>query len=437
MTSKFWYLTGESFKKKTKSKWFLIANIILLVALIAIVNIDKIITYFGGDFDDTKEIIVVDETGYSYGVFENQIKNINTILDMDYKVELTTSEEQIETLKKDIQDTDKIIVVLTQDETEYLKASVITDSFIDTAFYQYLYQALSNTKTTLSLSMSSINMEDFQKVTSAIQVDRVILNEDETSEEEMMTTIMGGVFPTMILPFFILVIFLVQMIGMEINEEKSSRSMEIIISNVSPKTHFFSKVVAGNAFVLLQGFLLILYALIAYLIRNMVGGAGLTGEIGTYINDIVGTLSSTGIMNQLVYIIPLTLILMVLSFITYSLVAGILASMTVSMEDFQQIQTPIMFICLIGYYLAIMSGMFHGSTFIRILSYVPFLSSLLSPALLITNQIHIIDVLISIVILIIFNFGLVKFGLKIYKVGILNYSTEKMWSKILKAAKEK
>ena len=94
-----------------------------------------------------------------------------------------------------------------------------------------------------------------------------------------------------------------------------------------------------------------------------------------------------------------------------------------------------MMISLLGYYLSIMAGMFEGSILIRVLSYIPFLSCLLSPALLVIGQIGIIDVLISIIILIVFNFILVKYGLKIYKIGILNYSTDKMWKKIFKAAR--
>ena len=46
----------------------------------------------------------------------------------------------------------------------------------------------------------------------------------------------------------------------KLNEEKTNKSMEIIISNVSPRIHFLSKVVAANAFVLIQGFLIIIFA---------------------------------------------------------------------------------------------------------------------------------------------------------------------------------
>lgn len=434
--NKFWFLTGTNLKKKLKSKWFLVINIILLVAIVGIINMDSIIKAFGGDFNKTSEIIVLDQTELSYPIFEKNLQYFNDTLGTEYTFDIQKADKSRQEIEEEIKDTDTVMILLEDDETSYIKASIISDSYIDTIYYQLLYQALSSTKTEVAFSLTNIDSEELQKLTSDISVDRILLSEDKNTEEENMEMIMGTVFPTVILPFFILVIFLVQMIGAEINEEKQTRSMEVIISNVSPKAHFFSKVLASNAFVLLQGALLILYAIIALVIRNYLNvesASSITSEISNVWNSLV----TSGFADKLTYIIPLTLILMILSFLTYSLVAGILASMTVSMEDYQQIQTPIMMICLAGYYLAIMAGMFEGSTFIRILSYVPFLSCLLSPALLMIGQIGIIDVIISIIVLVVFNFVLVRYGLKVYKIGILNYSTDKMWKKILKAVKSK
>lgn len=438
MMNKFWFLTGTSLKKKLKSKWFLVVNIILLTVIVGIMNIDSIIKAFGGDFNDVNEIVVLDKTGYSYSIFERNLNSYNETLDMDYKFELKNTTNLQEELEEEIKDSEKVLVVLEESEDSYIKASIISDSYIDTIYYQLLFQALSNTKSEIALSLTDIDQEELQKLTSAITVDRILLSDDKNTEEENMEMVMGTVFPTVILPFFILVVYLVQMIGAEINEEKQTRSMEVIISNVSPKTHFFSKIIASNAFVLLQGTLLILYAVVALLIRNSLSvDVGSASSITSEISNIWNSLVTSGFADKLTYIIPLTLILMILSFLTYSLVAGILASMTVSMEDFQQIQTPIMLICLAGYYLAIMAGMFDGSILIRILSYIPFLSCLLSPALLVIGQIGIIDVIISIIILCLSSFLLVRHGLKIYKIGILNYSTDKMWSKLFEAVKSK
>ncbi|MBD9105204.1 ABC transporter permease [bacterium] len=436
MMNKFWFLTQSSFLKKIKSKWFLIVNILLLVVIVGIVNVDSIIKAFGGDFNDTNEIVVLDKTDMSYDLFEKNLKSYNETLDMRYTFDISKTIKTEEEIKKEIKDTDKVLIVLENSDTSYLKASIISDSYIDTMYYQLLYQALSTTKTEVAFSLTDTNKDELLKLTSNISVDRILLSDDKNTEEENMEMIMGTVFPTVILPFFILVVFLVQMIGAEINEEKQTRSMEVIISNVSPKAHFFSKVVASNGFVLLQGLLLILYGILALVIRNYTGISS-ASSITSQISDVWNSLVASGFVDKLTYIIPLTLILMVLSFLTYSLVAGILASMTVSMEDYQQIQAPIMMICLAGYYLAIMAGMFQGSTLIRILSYVPFLSCLLSPALLVIGQIGIFDVVISIIILCIFNYILIRYGLRIYKIGILNYSTDKMWSKLLKAVRSK
>ena len=141
------------------------------------------------------------------------------------------------------------------------------------------------------------------------------------------------------------------------------------------------------------------------------------------------------IASSLAYIIPLALILMILTFIAYALLAGILASMTTNIEDFQQMQMPIVIISLIGYYLAMMAGMFEGSIFIKILSFVPFISAILAPSLLVLGQIGIIEIIIAIILLIITICALLKYGMRIYKVGILNYSSKNLWKKMFKALK--
>ena len=45
MESKFRFLTKYSLKKKLKNKWFLAANIIVAVIVIALINIDSIVNF--------------------------------------------------------------------------------------------------------------------------------------------------------------------------------------------------------------------------------------------------------------------------------------------------------------------------------------------------------------------------------------------------------
>ena len=442
MRSKLNYLTSVSLKRKIKTKWFLIANILLAIIIVGAINIDSIISFFGGDFDKKQEIYVIDNTSISYDIFNQQMKNISNSIkenkeEFNYKIEKYN--KSIKDAKIMLENDDKknnaLIVVFNPSKENVIDVELISKEYIDIIDTQTITGAINNTKVALAILNSNISAEEINEIYSPIEIKRTFLDDEMTSEDESMEMIVTTVFPVIILPFFMLTIFLVQMIGAEVNDEKTTRGMEIIISNVSPKTHFFSKIIAGNLFVILQGILLVIFSGLGLFIRKLIGGSDIVGGLGDEVGGILSKLINSSFGEQLIYIIPLTLILMLLTFLAYSLLAGVLASMTTNIEDFQQLQTPIMIISLIGYYLAMMAGVFKGALFIKILSFVPFISAILSPSLLVLGQIGILEISISIIITIITIWLLIKYGLKIYKVGILNYSSNGLWKKMFKALK--
>ena len=421
MTRKFFYLVKLSFNKKLKSKWFIAVNIILALSLFALFNLNSIITFFGGEFDKPLKVLVYDKTNISYPYLKNNIDSLTNELEDKKIVVKSVSNEN-----KKIKD-DEILISLNLDDN-LLKAKVISDKKIDSSVYQVIYQGLNVTKQQVLMERLNLDTNTLALLSTSIDIDRVVLS-DKKSQDENMSLVMSTVFPSLILPFFMLIIFLVQMVGGEICEEKTTKSMEIIISNVSPKVHLLAKIVANNLFVLLQALLLFIYGLIAFFISSRNGSLNIPSEI----TSIWDSLSASGLINDIVSLLPFLLVLIILSFLAYSLLAGILASMTTNIEDFQQLQTPIVFILLAGYCLAIMAGMFQGSIFLKIAGYIPLISCLLAPTLYIMAEISILDILIAIILLIRLLYLLIRYGMKIYKVGILNYSNEKVWSKFIKA----
>lgn len=451
--NKFWFLVGMSLKRKVKTKWFLWANILLFVAIACAFNIDHIIEAFGGDFNQKETIYVIDKTGMgTYDIFKQQLEVTNTTLqtedqqtvlqkeqsnkqeESDYIVkEFTKSEKEAKKLAK--KDKHNYVIVFENDSEQIVKTTLISKDYLGTTDSQVINQAVNSTKMAVAIANSNIPVSTLEKIYSQAEIERVILTKDKTPQAEGTSIIMSTVFPMVILPFFMLTLFLVQMIGAEVNDEKTTRGMEIIISNVSPKQHFFSKMIAGNAFILIQGALLVVYAIVGVVLRLLLGGGNPLGGMGSSFTGIIDALKVSGVLDKLVYIVPLTLILMIVTFIAYSLLAGILASMTTNIEDFQQLQTPIMIISLVGYYLAILANVFGGSIFIKILGFIPFISAILAPSLLVIGQFGILEVIIAIILVILTNFLLIHYGLRIYKVGILNYSSEGLWKKMLKALK--
>ena len=421
MTRKFFYLVKLSFNKKLKSKWFIAVNIILALSLFALFNLNSIITFFGGEFDKPLKILVYDKTNISYPYLKNNIDSLTSELE-DKKIVVNSINKE----KKKLKD-DEILISLNLTDN-LLKAKVTSNKKIDSSVYQVIYQGLNTTKQQVLIEKLNLDINTLALLSTNIDIKREVLS-DKNNQDENMSLLMSTVFPSLILPFFMLIVFLVQMVGGEICEEKTTKSMEIIISNVSPKVHLLAKIIANNLFVLLQALLLFIYGLIAFFISSRNGSLNIPSEI----TSIWDSLSASGLINDIVSLLPMLLVLIILSFLAYSLLAGILASMTTNIEDFQQLQTPIVFILLAGYYLAIMAGMFQGSIFLKIAGYIPLISCLLAPTLYIMGEISILDILIAIILLIGLLYLLIRYGMKIYKVGILNYSNEKVWSKFIKA----
>lgn len=435
MKNKLLFLTKMSIKKKIATKWFLIANIIMAVLIVGLVNIDSIIKTFGGDFNAENQLLVIDNSNY-FEDFKASYENSSSIMNEYTNVKITKYNDTIDNAKKEITDDNTLLLVLNKDDTNYLSASIYSKSGIDAIKMTIINTALNTLKSNIALKEYNITEDMLADINKSVAIDKIVLEENDNSLDGELIT--GVIFPIIILPFFFLTVFLIQMIGNEINEEKSTKSMEIIISNVSPQVHLASKVISANVFVLTQGILILLYGTLGVLIRILLTGSmnfnnSQAGEIGSLVN----TITSSGVIDKLTGVLPFALILMILTFIGYSLLSGILSSMTTNSEDYQQLQTPMVIVLLSSFYLSMMSSLFKGSVFIKVMSYVPFISSLLAPTLYALGEITIIDLSIAIILMVLTLYILFKYGLRIYKAGILNYSQDHLWQRMLKAVKER
>lgn len=427
--NKLGFLTKYSLGKKIKSKWFIVVNIIILLVISALINMDSIIKLFGGDFNNNEEILIIDNIGV-IDTFKNVYEINNKYLKSETKYSIEEYKEGYDSAIEEIKDTDKILIVIDKDETNYITSKLITNSSMDTITYTIISNTLDSVKREEVLKSYNITNEMYEKIESKVEVERIILDSENT-DDNMLTNLVVTIIT---MPFFFLTVYLVQMIGAEINEEKSTKSMEIIISNVSAKTHFISKIISSNVFVLIQGALLLIYCIIGIIIRYFINGS-IINSLPVELTTLGSTLSSSGIMDNIKIALPLMLLLLIITLFAYSIVSGVLASVTTNMEDYQQIQTPIVLILLAGFYLSSLASIFKGSIFIKVASYLPFISSLLAPTMYTLGEFSLFDMLISILLMVVTILLLMKYGFRIYKVGILNYSDNNLWKKIFKSMK--
>ena len=437
MKNKLKLLIKDGLNKKINTKWFKVVNIILLVVIVGLINIDNIIKFFGGNFDDPIVIYVIDNTNKYYEAIKSGYDNID-LSALGSESEIKLADKSLDELKEEmVNDESNDIILVINSNNGKVVADVISYNYVDAVTLQVLNSTLSSVKTNIALMESSLTEEELASIYEPVEINRSYLSDNLDENNELMSYIGNFIIPMFIIPFFLLIIMVTQMIGAEINEEKSSKSMEIIITSVPARLHFISKIITANIYAILQSLLFVLYFGVGLLIRRLVTGSSLISSLDSQIGNVVNQFIQSGTLDNLLKCLPVTIIMILLSFVAYSLIAGILASMTTNQEDFQQLQSPMMMIIMAGYFLAILASTYEKSTFITTVSVIPFISCILSPVLLMMGQIGIVHVLISILLLILTLYLLIKYGLRVYKVGILNYSSSNLWKKILEGIKSK
>ena len=438
------FLIKESLKKKLKSKWFMGINIFVLIMILITININNIISLFGGNFEEQYTVYIRDELNV-YDEFCKEFNNNNLYFRDNYKLE-NRSTYTIDELKQEASNKQNIIVInILYDTENYMSAETYSTKEISPVINNNIQSSLNKVRYKIALDNSSIDQEELNYINKAVSLKANILSSNKNTKsaeevkqeekEQTQKSVMGAiVVVAFILPFFFLIVTLVQMIGAEINEEKTNKSMEIIISNVKAEDHLISKIVSCTTFTIIQIVLIIIYFLIANFIKGLF--PSVTTGTASVLTEAIKDIITPDVLSPIYKIIPLLIIFFIFTFITYAVIAGVLASITTSIDDFQQLQTPLMLIISLGFYLSIMAVIFDGSTFIKIMSYIPLISFLLSPSLYMLGQISIVSLIISIIIQIIFSFIVYKYGLRIYKEGILNYSGTNLWRKMFHSLKK-
>ena len=428
-----------SLKKKIKSKWFLGINIFIFLIMLLTINVNTIINMFGGDYKEEKVIEVIDNLNI-YDELSKHIKESSKYSATPIRVELYSGSK--DELIKNVKDNKNNIGLVIEDDYEnYIKASIYSNDRVSSAITNPISGALNNIRYEIAMNRLGLSDDIISKLNAGVNIDTIMVIEqsesNNTSKKNNSNNSIVGVVAVIIftMPFFFIITTLVQMIGAEINEEKSTKAMEVIIGNVSPKNHLIAKIISCTTFTILQILLLIIYVFIGITIRNKTG-VQIDTEANRLMNEVIKSMIDPKIVELMIKIIPLLIIFLIFTLITYALLAGVLASMTTNIDDFQQLQTPIMLTISIGFYLSILASIFEGAKLIKFMSYIPLVSFMLSPSLYMLGQINIISVIIAVILQIIFTILVYKYGLKIYKVGILNYSGDHLWRKIFRAMKD-
>lgn len=433
---KFWYLVKFALYKRVKTKAFVISNMFILLLTVALINMPNIIRFFGGEGTETEVVYVYDQTDHAI-VFDVLVETQLAIPGFEGMVFEEKTELDRENIKDEMKDARALLVFSSVDGQ--LKVQYFTKG-LTLQNDALLKMALEQVKVAIWVIDNPDKVDIISDFMTPIQLEESNPF-DENPQAVFERSILGIIAVAILFPVFMLLTFLMQFVGMDILEEKSSRAIEVILSNVPATHHFVSKIVSSLIFLVIQGALLITYGFIGMLSMMFLLEGGAIGSI----SDIVNTVSTqfnidpdmiSRILARVPSMLFVTVIFTVVGFGFYAIGIAIFSAMSTNMEDFQQFQTPIMLMLVGSFYVALFSATAGAANFVKILAYIPLTSPMLAPVLFISGSFSGLNVAISLAILILSIGVLWFFGTPIYKVSILSYSQDGFFKRVYKMIKK-
>ena len=232
---------------------------------------------------------------------------------------------------------------------------------------------------------------------------------------------MTALFVTIFIMYFVL-IFYSQIIMQDIAIEKGSKMLEFIFSSVRAGTYMAGKIFGTILAMLVHFGIYVILGLVGFAVIKF---TGFYDKISSMLDINISDLFK-GINTNLVFEIVL---FMVFGLILYIILSAMLGSLVQKQEDAGKMATPIMLIIMFCYFISISFVGSEPNLFIKILSYIPFLSTFFMPMRLIYENASLFQGMISLIILLVGIVLMYIIAARVYKKNILNYSTDKLFGR--------
>ncbi len=410
-----------TFANKVKSKAFLIVSIILALIITIGANLPYLIESFSSDAP-TK-----------IGVFNNH-PDITNKLDGIFKAG-EKPELQLVTFPDggSAEANDKIIKgeIAAKKIKGFLDLTDVPDEDFPKAVYKSEETMGFGTKSTLQNALQAIKSEyavqdlgltedQLKQMNAPVSFEsrQISVSEDggsgKTERELEMAYVL--VYALLFL-IFIGVMTSGQLIATEITAEKSSRVMELLISSVNPLKLMFGKIIGIGLVALIQIALFITVSLINISLPHNIQ------QLGINFNDIP--------TSMIIYFF----LFYVLGFFLYATLFAAIGSLVSRTEDLGQAVMPVTFLTIAGFYIALYGLSNPTSSFVIIMSFVPFFSPMIMFLRIGMSDPDLWEIILSLIILVASVWGMGWIAAKIYRTGVLMYGKRPSFKELRKAMK--
>ena len=412
----------REYLNKIRNKSFIIMTFVSPLIVVAFALIIGFLTDVNSK-SNAKDILILDESG----LFSTTFSDTETI-HYEYLKDKTLQEARAEVLA-----TSKYGLLYIPKEETAQKAFYSEES-PSLSLVNELTGALEKTLFQYNLTQKGIDKAEIDSARTKITLQMENFTGEKTSEfDNVMKIAIGGVAGYLI---FMFIIIYGNMIMRSVIEEKTNRIVEIIISSVKPFQLMLGKII-GTSLAGITQFAIwlviggVLFALAPSLFQV---------DTPTATQAMVATESHSEISNIIaaLYHFPFLetsgvfLLFFVGGYLLYSSLYAMVGAMVDNETDTQQFLMPILIPLMLAFYVGMFSVIEepHGTISV-VFSYIP----LTSPVVMLMRipfGVAWWEVLISLLLLYITFFLVIKIASKIYRIGILMYGKKPTYKEVWK-----
>lgn len=396
--SKMGIIIKDVYKKNVKSTAFLI----MILAPFLLMGIFYLSQHFFGDANDINKIGIVSDQPV---VAEQLAKTKNK----DYSFKVVASDKKAQ---KQLEDKKIDAYLDLKMGEEQVSGKLYSKASLGTSTETQLQQILSSMQATIRANQLNLTPAQLQKVMEPAKFESTKVTFEkgkmESDDGDSGTQFILSFLTTIIM--FVFIISYSSIIAQEIASEKGTRIMEVLLSSMKAKTHYYGK--------LLGVLLVALTQLLIYGVALVFGYRQFKDM--PMVKDLINNVSIKSLLGSSALVI---IAFMLVGLFLYAVLSALCGSLVSKPEDTAKAIQPVMYLSMIGYMLGLILGTSDPTNvIIKVTSYIPFLSSYSMPLRLASNTAALSSAFVSLGILVLFTILLTVFSAQLYKSNVLVYS---------------
>jgi len=387
------------FIEKVKTKTFIIS---LILTPIIIIGFSIVPTLLSTEEDTrTKAIGVFDRTGYYFDYVRNALAEFkledgqpNYIIINLYKEKEEPAENKASADKNIIQKKIEGYLFINMPSPDSFLVEYRSGSIGNFRDLKRFEEVLNKIRIHKELLNSGIDPEMISSLQNNIKIEQIRIEESGKEGKQDFLIVFFSSFIFIIL-LMMMVIYSGQMLVRSLIEEKSNKLIEVLISSCTPDELLTGKILGLSSLGLTQIFVWVLLGL------GLVWGAAVPPEM---FENIL-----------------LILLFFILGFVFYTTLFVGIGSIVTTEQEAQQITTYLSLTLMLPIVIAMPAIQNPDVLILRVFSYIPL--TIPSVMLLRVNiaPVPVVDLLITISIMLISIFIMIKLSAKIFRIGILSY----------------